>query len=172
MQLKAASALLAGVDALSVISASPSVSSAIPSGTPQPGTDKLSRFKLAVDSRPGNNVTLSSSPVYVYTDGTLGISKNGQEFIGHLDIGPNIVQEGDFTNCTLIITEDHHLQFVDVTSLNDATPGWSTQGSLAYDGQQYGMVCPNDQNRIIWADEDFTCSQGITVNITVQSFGE
>jgi hypothetical protein len=140
------------------------------SNTPSPGTDKSSQFGL-VSMRSGNS-QVHQKTVYVYDDGTLGISENGDEFVGHLSVGPNIIYNVDSNpneNIVLTITEDHDLAFQEIEDLAEATQDWTTNEYLTWNGQEYAMVCPNDDNKIIWADENAGCEGGIGVQLMVAS---
>ncbi|KAA8896525.1 hypothetical protein TRICI_006868 [Trichomonascus ciferrii] len=149
-------------------------SSVLPSqgsaNTPSPGTNKSSQFGL-VTLRSGTP-EVHQKTVYVYDDGTLGISDEGDEFAGHLSVGPNIIYNVDSNpneNIVLTITEDHTLAFDKIEDLADATQDWTTNQYLTWNGQEYAMVCPNDDNKIIWADENAGCEGGIGVQLRVVS---
>lgn len=140
------------------------------SQTPSPGTNKSSQFGL-VTMRSGNT-KVHQKAVYVYNDGTLGISEEGDEFSGHLSVGPNIiynVESDPNENNVLTITEDHTLAFDKIEDLAEATQDWTTNQYLTWNGQQYAMVCPNDNNKLIWADENAGCEGGIGVQLMVVS---
>lgn len=138
---------------------------------PSPGTDSTTAFGL-ITVRSGNS-TVHQKTVHSYIDGSIGIdSDKGDEFQGHLAVGPNHITNANKMapkNQVLTITEDHHLQFKQVEDLKDATQDWSTNQFLSWNGQQYAMVCPNDEYKIVWADENFDCEGGIGVQLMVQT---
>lgn len=112
------------------------------------------------------NTLVHLRTVNVYSDGGLGIndSAGARPFKGVIFNEHGVIFQPEPIRI-LDVEQDHSLKIAD--TLYHPTTGWTADGHLALEGKREGIICPTFDNRLYWANDDFTCPGGVGVDLLV-----